>query len=86
MKLSLGLVCLLGAWPLLPASPPLHVTIVSHNEEPSGRSVDYLSPGEPDGVPAQPGTGTAVGAGDSSERGEVEFAVGLELSAGGGAI
>lgn len=43
MRMSLGLVCLLAAWPAMPASPPLHLTIVSHNEEPSTRSIDYLA-------------------------------------------
>lgn len=42
MKTTRVLVCLLAALPALPA-PPLHLTIVSHNEEASARSIDYLA-------------------------------------------
>ncbi len=43
MKSTLGWVCLLASLPAFPAQPPLHLTIVSHNEEPSARSIDYLA-------------------------------------------
>ncbi|MBL8173698.1 MAG: hypothetical protein JNK48_03460 [Bryobacterales bacterium] len=43
MKVQLGLVCLLAAIPGWSAAPPLQLTIVSHNEEPSTRQMDYLA-------------------------------------------